>query len=242
MKLGISSLLSAALLASTAVADSFSWERLEKNNSVLVIVDHQEGLFNLVHDYDPIVFKHNMMAYTSLGTVFPEVPVVITTSAETGPNGLIPEEIRSWYPNAPLIRRNGEVDAWDDPAFRAAIRATNRTQIIIAGIVTDVCTAFLARSLRAEGYSVWAAIEASGTTSSSVRDIANAQMLRAGVNVVSLFAILCDLMRDWRHVPGAEELYPWIDKWMPNYAYVARAHKNAANNGTVVPGQKDLPE
>ncbi len=44
------------------------------------------------------------------------------------------------YPNAPLIKRQGEVDAWDNADFRAAIKATNRTQIIIAGIVTDVCT------------------------------------------------------------------------------------------------------
>jgi len=43
------------------------------------------------------------------------------------------------YPNAPLIKRQGEVDAWDNADFRAAIKATNRTQIIIAGIVTDVC-------------------------------------------------------------------------------------------------------
>lgn len=43
------------------------------------------------------------------------------------------------YPNAPLIKREGEVDAWDNADFRNAIKATNRTQIIIAGIVTDVC-------------------------------------------------------------------------------------------------------
>lgn len=43
------------------------------------------------------------------------------------------------YPDAPLIQRNGEVDAWDNADFRAAIRATNKSQIIMAGIVTDVC-------------------------------------------------------------------------------------------------------
>jgi hypothetical protein len=43
------------------------------------------------------------------------------------------------YPDAPLIKREGEVNAWDNEEFRNAIKATNRTQIIIAGIVTDVC-------------------------------------------------------------------------------------------------------
>jgi nicotinamidase-related amidase len=44
------------------------------------------------------------------------------------------------YPNAPLIKRQGEVNAWDNPDIRAAIRATGKSQIIVAGIVTDVCT------------------------------------------------------------------------------------------------------
>lgn len=43
------------------------------------------------------------------------------------------------YPKMPLIQRNGEVNAWDNPEFRAAIRATGKKQIIVAGIVTDVC-------------------------------------------------------------------------------------------------------
>lgn len=43
------------------------------------------------------------------------------------------------YPDAPLVQRNGEVNAWDNAEFRDAIRAANKSQIIMAGIVTDVC-------------------------------------------------------------------------------------------------------
>lgn len=43
------------------------------------------------------------------------------------------------YPNAPLIQRQGEVDAWDNTEFRAAVEASGKKQIIVAGIVTDVC-------------------------------------------------------------------------------------------------------
>jgi nicotinamidase-related amidase len=43
------------------------------------------------------------------------------------------------YPNAPLIKRQGEVDAWDNADFRAAVQASGKRQIVIAGIVTDVC-------------------------------------------------------------------------------------------------------
>ncbi|KAK3322401.1 isochorismatase [Apodospora peruviana] len=237
----LTSILSAAVLASTAVADSYPYVRLSKNESVLVILDMQEGLIPLVRDYDPIVYKNNMLAYGSLATVWTEIPVVMSTSAQTGPNGPLPQEFLDWYPDAPLIQRNGEVDAWDNEEFRAAIKATNKTQVILGGIVTDVCTAFLARSLRAEGYDVWAVIEASGTSTPEVRDIANDQMIKAGVNVVSLFAVLGELMRDWRNTPGALEVWPWVDKYMPAGGINARAHRAAILNGTIVPGQDQLP-
>jgi len=127
----------------------------------------QEGLYHLARDWDPVSYKQSLLAHAELGKIF-NLPVILTTSAETGPNGRLPQEIVDMYPTAPLIPRQGEVDAWDSPEFREAVKATGKKQIIIAGIVTDVCTAFLARSLRAEGYSVWANLEASGTTSKEV--------------------------------------------------------------------------
>jgi hypothetical protein len=102
-------------------------------------------------------------------------------------------------------------------------------------------TAFLALSLRAEGYSVWANVEASGTTTELIRDVSNQRMMAAGVNVVSNFAIVCDLMRDWRNTPGATEVFPYLDQYFPAYGYVARAHAAAIRNGTLLNGEGSLP-
>lgn len=102
-------------------------------------------------------------------------------------------------------------------------------------------TTFLALSLRDEGYSVWANVEASGTTTSLIRDVSNDRMARAGVQIVSLFSIVCDLMRDWRNTPGAAELFPWLDKYLPAYGMVARGHRAAIENGTVITGESALP-
>lgn len=44
------------------------------------------------------------------------------------------------HPEAPYIQRSGEVNAWDNPDFRAAVEATGKKQVIMAGIVTEVCT------------------------------------------------------------------------------------------------------
>lgn len=103
-----------------------------------------------------------------------------------------------------------------------------------------MCTAFLSLSLRAAGYSVYANVEASGTTTALVRDTANDQMARAGVHMYSQFAIVCDLMRDWRASPGAMEVLPWLDRFMPVYGGLARLHAAAVEVGMVIPGEVGL--
>lgn len=219
--------------------EPFHWERLDKNDSVLLIVDLQVGLYSLARDWDATQYREQMLAHGALGKLF-DLPVIMTSSAETGPNGPLFQEFIDWYPEAPIIRRQGEVNAWDNEEFRNTVRSFNKSQIIMGGIVTDVCTAFLAYSLREEGYSVWANLEASGTTSPLIRDAANSAMARAGVNVVSLFSILCDLMRDWRNIPGAAEVLPFIDRYFPVYGLVARAHGAATKHGDLLPGEEEI--
>ena len=79
-----------------------------------------------------------MIAHAGIAKIF-NIPIVLTTSAEHGPNGELPKEITNMFPDAPFIRPNGEVDAWDNPDFRAAVQATGKSQVILAGITTDVC-------------------------------------------------------------------------------------------------------
>lgn len=79
-----------------------------------------------------------MIAHAAIGQVF-DIPVIMSTSADEGPNGPLPQQILDMYPSAPLIQRQGEVNAWDNPEFRAAIESTGRRQVIVAGITTDVC-------------------------------------------------------------------------------------------------------
>lgn len=108
------------------------------------------------------------------------------------------------------------------------------------GIVTDVCTTFLALSLRAAGYSVWANVEASGTTTPLIRDVSNDRMARAGVQVVSLFSIVGDLMRDWRNTPGVDTVLPWLAKYYPAYGILAQMHVGAVRIGEINPGEEVL--
>jgi len=78
--------------------------------------------------------------------------------------------------------------------------------------LSQVYIAFLALSLIEEGYTVYASASASGCQSQRIADDANDRMRAAGVNVLSVFSVVCDLMRDWRNTLGSAELLPYFDK------------------------------
>ncbi|MCJ1328815.1 hypothetical protein MMC10_005492 [Thelotrema lepadinum] len=241
MKLStFTSVLATSVAVATGVlAESIPFERLNLNDTALLIIDLQVGLYQLARDFDHTVYYNNIIAHSALGNLF-DLPTVLTTSAQQGPNGPLPKEILDMYPTSPLIMRQGEVNAWDNADFRAAVKATGKKQLVMAGIVTDVCTTFLALSLRQEGYSVWANLEASGTTTPLIRDNSNDIMRQAGVKVVSLFYIVCDLMRDWRNTPGSAQVLPWLAQYYPVYGNLAKGHAAAIANGSVIPGEAGL--
>lgn len=216
-----------------------AWERIDKNNTALLLCDHQVGLFQIVQDYPLTSFKNNVLAYVELGKIF-DLPVVMTTAAESGPNGPLPKEITSMNDKAVLIKRVGEVNAWDVADYRAAVKATGKKQMLVAGIATDGCVELLALSLVKEGYTVYANSEASGTFNARIARESFDRMRANGVQIMSNFGIALDLMRDWRNTPGAQVMLPYFDKYLPQYGMVARSHKAAQTNGAIQPGEEGL--
>jgi nicotinamidase-related amidase len=103
-----------------------------------LVIDHQVGLAQLVRDFGTNDFRNNMLAHSSIGNIF-DLPTILTSSSDGGPNGLLLKEITEMHPNATFIRRQGEVNAWDNADFRKAVKALGKKQLIIGGIVTEVC-------------------------------------------------------------------------------------------------------
>ncbi|KAJ5188028.1 hypothetical protein N7491_004351 [Penicillium cf. griseofulvum] len=228
-----------AVLLLAASVPALAWNRLDKDKAALLVIDHQVGLAQLVRDFNTNDFRNNILGHAALGNVF-NLPTVLTSSSDSGPNGLLLKEITEMHPNATFVRRQGEVNAWDNADFRAAVKATGKKQLIIAGIVTEVCTSFLALSLIDAGYEVFANTDASGTFDVKLAEDANRRMEKAGVTLMGLFGIVCDLMRDWRATPGLNEVLPFLDKYQFAYGLVARHHAGSIQNGTFFPVEGTL--
>ena len=172
--------------------------RLSVDDAAVLLIDHQAGLLSLVQDYSPDEFLNNVLALADTAKHF-RLPTILTTSFENGPNGVLIPELKAAFPDAPFIPRPGQINAWDNEDFVAAIEKTGRRQLIMAGVVTDVCVTFPALSALEAGYQVFVVVDASGTFNTSVRDAALMRMTQAGAVMVNWFAVACELARDWRH-------------------------------------------
>ena len=180
------------------MAESFQYRRLNKDDAAVLLVDHQAGLVSLVQDYSPNEFKNNLLALANVAKFF-DLPTVLTTSFESGPNGPIVPELKELFPNAPYIARPGQINAWDNDDFVEAVKATGKSQLVIAGVVTDVCVSFVALSALEAGYEVFVVTDASGTFDEAIRAAAWDRMSKAGAQLVNWFAVACELHRDWRN-------------------------------------------
>ncbi len=172
--------------------------RLDRDNAAVLLVDHQTGLLSLVRDIEPDTFKNNILALGDLARYF-KLPTILTTSFEDGPNGPLVPELKEMFPEAPFIARPGQINAWDNDEFVSAVRRTGKRQLIIAGVVTEVCVAFPALSAIEEGFDVFVVTDASGTFNNLTRDAAWNRMAVAGVQLMTWFAVACELHRDWRN-------------------------------------------
>jgi nicotinamidase-related amidase len=178
-----------------------SYERLTAENAAVLFVDHQTGLANGVQTQSPPDFINNVKALVTITQIY-NLPAEITTSAADVPNGPIMPVVEQGLPNAAIVHRPGQINAFDNKDFAAAVKASGREKLLIAGISTEVCVAFAALSARELGYDVYAVLDASGTWSKLVEEAAIARMVQAGVNPITWFAVGAELLGTWQSSKG----------------------------------------
>lgn len=196
------------------MATNFKYNRLDKNNAAVLLVDHQAGLLSLVRDIDPDKFRNNVLALADLAKFF-NLPTILTTSFENGPNGPLMPELKEMFPDAPYIARPGNINAWDNEDFVKAVKATGKKQLLIAGVVTEVCVAFPALSALEEEFEVFVVTDASGTFNEIAQQSAWNRMSQAGAQLMNWFAVACELHRDWRN--DIEGLGKLLADHIPDY-------------------------
>jgi hypothetical protein len=109
---------------------------LTRGNAVLLLVDHQVGLYTGVRDIDTLELKHNVVGLTKALRVM-KIPVVVTTTTEKMWGPLIPALAEALQDVLRIERTT--VNAWTEKRVVDAVKATGHKQLIVTGISTNVC-------------------------------------------------------------------------------------------------------
>lgn len=198
---------------------------IDPDDAVMLLIDHQSGLFQTVKDMPMTTLRDHAAALAKIATLS-KLPVITTASVPQGPNGPLIPEIHQNAPHAQYVARKGEINAWHNEDFVAAVKATGRKTLIIAGTITSVCMAFPAISAVAEGYKVFVVIDASGTYSKIAEEITLARMMQAGVVPIDTGAVASELQRTWNR-PDAQEWAQVYTKIFPAYQLLIESYAKA---------------
>jgi len=198
---------------------------IDADDAVMLLIDHQSGLFQTIGDMPMPALRNHAAALAKIATLS-KLPVITTASVPQGPNGPLIPEIHQNAPHAQYVARKGEINAWDNPDFVAAVKATGRKTLIIAGTITSVCMAFPAIAAVHEGYKVFAVIDASGTYSKMAEEITLARVVQAGVIPMDTAAVASELQKTWNR-PDAQEWAEVYTKIFPAYALLIESYAKA---------------
>jgi nicotinamidase-related amidase len=175
------------------------------DNCALVLIDHQVGTLQFVHTMSPETSLQNAIMLTKAAKAY-GMPVVLTTSQEDHPQGPTAPALQEALPEAykDRVKRTGIVNAWADPNFSAAVRATGRKKLIMAAVTTDICLIFPAISAVQEGFEVLAVLDASGSSFDVQEELARRRMATAGVMLTTTNTAIAELVQDWSTPQGSQ--------------------------------------
>jgi nicotinamidase-related amidase len=167
-------------------------------NSALVLIDHQPAVALAVHSIDQSLLINNTGALARAAKAL-GVPTVLTTVGAQGSVLVDPifKEIGDVFPDITPIDRPSS-HAWSHPDVRAAVDATGRKKLVMAGILTEVCLAQSVLAARKDGFDVYFVSDCSGGGTKEAHDDAKVRMTMAGAKPINWSAL------------GAE--------WTPEYA------------------------
>ena len=175
------------------------------DNCALVLIDHQVGTLQFVHTMSPETSLQNAIMLAKAAKAY-GMPVVLTTSQEDHPQGPTAPALQEALPEAykNRVKRTGIVNAWADPNFSAAVRATGRKKLIMAAVTTDICLIFPAISAVQEGFKVLAVLDASGSSFDVQEELARRRMATAGVMLTTTNTAIAELVQDWSTPQGSQ--------------------------------------
>ena len=188
----------------------------DASECALMFIDYQDHVFHVIFAQDRRVIDLNVRTLAKMALAF-RIPVILTTvGVEMGANGPTIASLRAVLPDVQDIDRS-TMNAWDDPKFLAAVKATGRKRLVMCGISTSACLTYPVVSALAEGYEVAFIVDAVGDSSKQQHDTAVLRLAHAGAIPNTTVGMIAEWFLDWK-LPVANE---WRKVAVPYYDEIA---------------------
>ncbi len=168
---------------------------LTQDNCVVTLIDHQPQMLFGASYPDRQSIINNTVAFAKATRVF-DVPVVLTTVETHSFSGNLWPQIQAVFPKQTPVERSS-MNPWDDQNFVAAIKATGRKKIVLAGLWTETCVALPTVQAIHDGYEIYVVEDCCGDVSQLAHDNAMKRMIQAGAKPVTSLSVMLELQRDW---------------------------------------------
>jgi nicotinamidase-related amidase len=164
-------------------------------NAAVAFIDHQPQMTFGVANIERQQLVNNVVMLAKAAKEF-GVPVILTAVETESFSGYVWPQLMDVFPGQQPIERTS-MNSWDDPAFRKAIQATGRKNIILAGLWTEVCVTWPTLNMLKEGYNIYIVEDACGATSQVAHDAAMRRCVQAGAVPMTTIATVLEFQRDW---------------------------------------------
>ena len=163
-------------------------------NSAVVFIDFQPQMLFGVSDIGRQQMINNVTMLAKAARQF-DVPVILTAVKTDSLGGDMMPQLTRIFPGRQPIERSS-MNSWDSPAFRQAVEATGRKNIILSGLWTEVCVTWPALQMLAGGYNVYVVEDACGATSVLAHEAAMRRCVQAGAVPMTATATVLEFQRD----------------------------------------------
>ncbi|MBV5295454.1 MAG: isochorismatase family protein [Curvibacter lanceolatus] len=182
-----------------------TFKKFNAEDTALLMIDHQVGTMGWVKSISFEAMKRNAIMLAETARIL-KIPAVLTSSMEEYTQGPLLSELQTSLPAAfeQRVKRMGIVNAMDDANFAAAVQATGRKKLVVAGVTNDVCTVYPVLTLLSQGYEVQVVADAGGSPTQVADDISLRRMERAGATLTTTNQLIAELAGTWATPEGGE--------------------------------------
>lgn len=167
---------------------------LTPDNCVVALIDFQPQMLFGTSSHDRQSIINNTLILAKAARIF-GVPVVLSSVETKSFSGNTVPQVLAAVGQTPVERSS--MNSWDDKNFVAAIQATGRKKIVLAGLWTETCVALPTIQAIHDGYEVYVVEDCCGDINLLSHENAMKRMIQAGAKPVTAVSTMLELQRDW---------------------------------------------